>query len=135
MTKTISKAQVIRDNPDFKSLINAVISRIGMDSVEDVNSNGIDGGFNGFIYYSDTHLFAIKHQKDIIRMLEQQADDLSTEVVEMVSSFGVFRNSAMDNEDGKDLYKYLSGGKPGQGTITNLMAWYAAEEVCRMFDR
>ena len=36
--------------------------------------------------------------------------------------------------DKKDLYKFLSGGKPEQGTITNVMAWFALEEVNRMFE-
>lgn len=52
----------------------------------------------------------------------------------MVANFGVFRNSPMDNDDRKDLYKYIGGGRPEQGTITNVMAWFALEEVCRMFE-
>lgn len=131
----ISKAQVLQENSSYKTLINAVINQIGLDSVEDVNSHGIDGGFNGFIYYSDTHAFAMRYRKLIVRLLEEQAEDLGEEVVEMVSNFGVFRRSPMDNEDRKDLYKYLGGGRPTQGPITNVMAWFAAEEVCRMFDR
>jgi hypothetical protein len=129
-----SKAQVLRERPGHRTLINAVTSRIGLDSVEDVNRHGIDGGFSGFIYYSDTHAFAMRHRKAIVEMLEEQANDYGQEVVEMVSHFGVFRNSPMDAEDRKDLYKYLGGGRPKQGTITNVMAWYAAEEVCRMFE-
>lgn len=130
----LSKKQVIENNPDYKTLINAVISRIGMDSIEDVNSHGINGGFSGFIYYSETHAFAIKYRKQIVSLLEDQANQLGEEVVSMVSNFGIFRNSPMDNEDRKELYKYLGGGKCEQSTITNLMAWFAAEEVCRMFD-
>jgi hypothetical protein len=130
-----SLKQVIADNEQFRTLINAVISNIGLDSVEDVVSHGIDGGFNGFIYYSDTHKFAIKHRKQIVAMLEQMADDLGEDVVAMVGNFGVFRKSPMDADDKKDLYKYLGGGRPEQGAITNVMAWFAAEEVCRMFDR
>lgn len=135
--ETTKKAlsQVIKDNSDYKTLINAVINRIGLDSVEDVVNHGINGGFSGFIYYSETHAFAMKYRKDIIRMLEDMADQLGEDVVSMVSHFGVFRNSPMDAEDKKDLYKYLGGGRPAQGAITNVMAWFAAEEVCRMFDR
>lgn len=129
-----TKAEVLRDYPQYKTVINAVYNSIGKDSIMDVVNHGIDGGFNGFIYYSDTHKFAIKHRSVIVTMLEDMADQLGEEVVKMVSGFGVFRNSPMDNDDRKDLYKYLGGGKPEQGTITNLMAWFAAEEVCRMFD-
>lgn len=130
-----TKKQVLADNSEYKTLINAVISRIGMDNVENVINNGIDGGYSGFIYYSDTHAFAMRYRKLIVKMLEEQASDFGQEVVEMVSGFGVFRRSPMDNEDRKELYKYLGGGRCQQSTITNLMAWFAAEEVCRMFDR
>lgn len=129
-----SKAQVLRDNSEYKTLINAVINNIGLDSVSDVNNHGINGGFSGFIYYSETHAFAMRYRKMIVKLLEQQADEMGEEVVAMVSNFGVFRNSEMDNDDRKDLYKYLGGGRPEQGTITNVMAWFAAEEVCRMFE-
>jgi len=131
----ISKKQVLKDNESYKTLINAVINRVGLDAVQDINNHGIDGGFSGFIYYSDTHAFAMRYRKLIVRLLEEQANDMGVEVVEMVAGFGVFRNSKMDADDRKDLYKYLGGGKPEQGTITNVMAWYAAEEVCRMFER
>lgn len=129
-----TKSQVIEDNPDKKTLINAVISRVGMDSVRDINNHGIDGGFSGFIYYGDTHAFAIRHRKDIVSWLEETADSLGEDVVEMVSHFGVFKNSKMDAEDRNELYKYLGGARCEQSTITNVMAWFAAEEVCRLFD-
>jgi uncharacterized protein YbgA (DUF1722 family) len=133
----ISKAQVIKNHPEYKTLINAVINRIGLDNVENVNIHGISGGFAGFIYYSETHAFAMRYRKLIVKLLEDQAEQLGEEVVEMVSNFGYFRSngkSTMDNEDRKELYKYLGGGKCEQSIITNLMAWFAAEEVCHMFD-
>lgn len=129
-----TKKEILKNNSDYKTLINAVINRVGMDNIESINRNGIDGGYSGFIYYSDTHAFAMRYRKLIVKLLEDQANDFGQEVVEMVSGFGIFRNSPMDNEDRKELYKYLGGGKCQQSTITNLMAWFAAEEVCRMFD-
>lgn len=129
-----SKAQVLRDYPQYKTLINAVTSCIGLDSVEDVNRCRIDGGFSGFIYYSDTHKFAMRYRKTIVEMLEEMASSLGEEVTQMVNGFGVFRPEGMDADDRKDLNKYLGGGRPEQGTLTNVMAWFAAEEVCRMFE-
>jgi hypothetical protein len=130
-----TKAQVIKDNSQYKSLINAVIKSLhGTDSIEDINRHGIDGGYGEFVYYADTHKFAIKNQKAIVSMLENMAADMGEDVVKMVEGFGVFRNSPMDADDKKDLYKYLAGVKPQQGAITNVMAWFAAEEVCRMFE-
>lgn len=129
-----TKSQVIRENKNYQSLINAVIDNIGLDSVEDVNNHGIDGGFSGFIYYSDTHKFAMRHRKQIVDMLEEIAEGMGEDVISMVNAFGVFRPSGMDADDKKDLYKYLGGGRPNQGALTNVMAWFAAEEVCRMFE-
>ena len=129
-----TKKQVIAEMPEYKNLINAVISRIGMESVDDVINHGAYCGFSGFIYYSDTHKFAITYRKQIIQLLEESADSLGEDVVNMVKSFGVFRNNPMDSEDKKDLYKYLGGGRPEQGAITNVMAWFALEEVCRWFE-
>lgn len=119
-------------------LIKAVVNQFGgwqsfKESAEDVSNHGIDGGFGGFIYYSETHEFAMKNRKLIVELLEEIADSLGDDVVSMVAKFGVFRQSEMDAEDRKDLYKFLGGGRPTQGTITNVMAWFAAEEVCRAF--
>ena len=129
-----TKKQVLQENPDKKTLINAVINRVGMKAVKDINNHGIDGGFSGFIYYAETHSFAMRHRKAIIEWLEEIANSLDEDVVSMVSHFGVFRNSAMDNEDKKELYRYLGGSRCEPSTITNLMAWFAAEEVCRLFE-
>lgn len=127
--------QVKQDNPQFSKLISSVINQLGgTDYIEDINNYGINGGFSGFIYYSDTHTFSTKNRKQIVELLEYRADNLGEDVVKMVSQFGVFRNSQMDLEDKKDLYKYISGGRPLQGAITNVMAWFAAEEVCKMFE-
>jgi len=67
-------------------------------------------------------------------MLNEIADQLGENVVEMVSHFGVFRGNPMDHQDKIDLYLFLAGKNPEQGAITNVLAWFAAEEVCRMFE-
>lgn len=125
---------VIQENSEFKTLINAVISRIGKDSIQDVNNHGVDSGFSGFIYYSDTVPFAYRYRKLIIQLLEQDAQEFGIEVSEMVSGFGIFRNNPMDSDDKRELYRFLSETKCKETTIPNLMAWYAAETVCRWFE-
>ena len=134
-----TKAQVLRDNSQHAKLIRAVLKRIDKENIPDINRNGIGGGYGNFIYYADTHKFAMYYRKAIITMLEECADMLGEEVVSMVSKFGVFydhrtKTSSMDDDDRRDLYLYLDGGKPKYHQITNLMAWFAAEEVCRMFE-
>jgi hypothetical protein len=136
MSSNKTKKQVLAENPEYKTLVNAVVNQLGgMDSLEDIRNHGIDGGFSGFIYCSDTVKFASRHRSSIVRLLEQQADEMGEDVVKMVSEFGIFRNNGMDAEDKKDLYRFLGGGKCKEHTIPNLMAWYAAEEVARMFEK
>lgn len=132
-----SKAKVLRDNPQFSRLINAVVNQLGgTESLEDIRNHGIDGGYTGFTYYSDTVPFAMRNRKQIIELLEEQASQLGEDVVNMVNNFGVFRrNGGMDAEERNDLYRYLGGGKPKETTIPNIMAWFAAEEVARMFEK
>lgn len=135
-----SKKQVLKERSEYKTLVNGVINSLGgVDSVEDVVKGGADSGFPGFTYYSDTHAFAMRYRKLIVKMLTEQAEEFGQEIVEMVSGFGVFRHkhsgkTMMDNQDKMELYKYIGGGKCEQSTITNLMAWYALEVVCRMFE-
>ena len=133
-----SKTQVIRENSKYRLLINAVLDRIGYKEykgiVQDVNNTGAYAGYSGFIYYSETHSFTIRYRKYIIMLLEDITLQTGKSIEEMVAGFGVFRKSEMDLQDRRDLYKLLGGGKPSQGTITNVMAWFALEEVCRMFE-
>ena len=132
--KLKTKKAVITEHPDYKNLINNVISNIRLDSVSDVIKYGISGGFSGFITFTDTHAFAMKHRKAIKNLLQESADDQGIDIPEMVSYFGIFKNSKMDSEDKQELYNYLGTGKCEIGPITNIMAWFAAEEVCRWFE-
>ena len=134
-----TKAQVLRDNSQHAKLIRAVLKRINEEDIPDINRNGISGGYRNFIYYADTHKFAMYYRKAIIVMLEEWANNLGEEVVSMVSKFGVFydhrtKTCSMNDDDRRDLYLYLGGAKPKYHQIPNLMALFAAEEVCRMFE-
>ena len=129
-----TKAQVLRDNPQHAKLIRAVLKRIDKENIPDINRNGISGGYGNFIRYADTHKFAMYYRKSIIPMLEEAAGMLSEDVVTMVSHFGVYRKRGMSADDRRDLYLYLGYGRPKDVHLTNLMAWFAAEEVCRMFE-
>ena len=62
---------------------------------------------------------------------EEMADGLGEDVVSMVCSFRCVEG---DKDDKKDLYRYLGGAKVEQCSITNAMALFAAEEVCRWFE-
>jgi hypothetical protein len=91
-------------------------------------------GISGFIYYSETHNFALKNQSLIIDLLNEVADDLGEDVVNMVSNFGIFRNG-IDKDEKKDLYNFLGGNKKiEQGAITNILAWFCVEHLAFELD-
>lgn len=125
--------QVINENKEFKSLINAVINQLGdTESIEDINRHGINAGFNGFIYYADTHAFTKKNRKQITQLLNCTAAILGEDPFNMVLSFRCLNN---DSETRKELHQFLGGGRLNeQNSVTNALAWFAAEEVCRMFE-
>lgn len=124
---------VKQEGPEYKKLIQAVINQLGgMDYIGQIRS--AEDGYPGFTYYADTHKFAMKNRAQIVQLLQDTADQLGEEVVSMVKNFGVFRNNPADNDDLQDLYRFLGGGRPKQGIITNIMAWFALEEVNRMFE-
>jgi hypothetical protein len=128
--KTVKQA--IKDAPNMEQLIKRVVKQIGgAENLEGLRS--ADDGYPGFTYYSDTHKFAMANRALILDLLNETADQLGEEVVSMVKNFGVFKGE-MDHEDLQDLYKYLGGGRPEQGTVTNVMAWFALEEVARIFN-
>lgn len=134
-----TKKQVLAERPERKTLINAVINRIGMDSVEDVLRGGIDGGFHGFIYYKDTVAFYQRHKKDIIRMAREMADDIGENLMEMIGGFNClkyydYKSQKWTDAEGQEaIGETIYGGKIDD-MVANALAWFAAEEVCRMFE-
>jgi len=131
----LSKTQVIKNNPQYKTLINAVYSRIGKDSVQDVVNHGINGGFNGFIYYADTLAFYKRYRKMINSLVFEMADMLGEDTQSMVLSFNCVNT---DNDTKHDIAVCLFGGNlrnlKDDVHVPNALAWFAAEEICRMFE-
>jgi len=137
--------QVLRERPEYKRLIKAVIKRIGKESVTDILNHGISGGFNGFIYYSDTVNFFDKYQTEIQQLTQELANDLGEDQLAMIASF----NCLFDKRNGKNvpMYSQTEIGKVLFGNaevresfddavqIANALAWFAAEEVCRFYEQ
>jgi len=114
------------------ALIDAVLEQMGI-SFTEFKDNARDyrdarAGVSGFIYYDDTHQFAIENREAIVELLEESAEQMGEDVVEMVKGFGVF-GGEMDKDEKKDLYRFLGGGEVEQGAVTNVMAWFALEEL------
>lgn len=114
----------------------AVLNQIGVTAKEfkqyASDYRDASAGISGFIYYSDTHKFAVDNQSLIVELLEELADEQGVDVVEMVSSFGVFRGE-MDKDEKKDLYKFLGGNKNlddyKTNSVLNVLAWLCVEQL------
>jgi hypothetical protein len=134
--KTTTMKQII-DNTNIPStLVRAVVKQSGgwesfAEMAPDIANHGIDGGFSGWISYSDTCAFWKRNRAAIMEMAEEQAKDFGVGVFEMIQNFGVFRNDPITVDTvARALYQ-------GKGydvtTVQNVMAWYVAEEVARAY--
>ena len=111
-----------------KTLQNAVIRRVGRDSLRDVANHGADGGFAGFTYYSDTCAFYARHQSRIAALVEEMAYEMGESPTHLVAGFRCLNGDYSEAEVGRTLY----GPKKGHDTqIANALAWFALEEVAR----
>jgi len=128
--------QDVIDNSNINSnLIKSTIRQFGgfkefKRVAPDVTRHGIDGGFGGWIYYVDTMKFYNRNRTAIIEMAVDQAEELGIDMLEMIQGFGVFRNNPISKHD---IAKALYGKSDSATTVQNVMAWYAAEEVARLY--
>ena len=97
------------------SILDWLLETQDKSTIKDVVQHGCSGGsITELIYYADTSAFYEKYQDEIWRRLGDMADDLGEDSIpHLISTF----NGA------KDV------GSPLQ--LKNLLAWWAAEEVCR----
>ena len=84
-------------------------------TIKDVVQHGCSGGtISELIYYADTSAFYEKYKEEIWRRLSDMADDLGCDsILHLIVTFNGSK------EVGSDLQ------------LRNLLAWWAAEEVCR----
>lgn len=119
----------------------SILAQVGISKKEfkkDVRDyQNAQNGISGFIYYSQTHKFAIENQNEIIELLEEQAEGIGLEVFEMVASFGVFKNG-IEKEEKKDIYRFLGGNTNIEEyesfSVLNVMAWFAVETLAFELD-
>ena len=117
-----------------ESLVRAVVRQMGewesfKESAPDITRHGIDGGFQGFTYYSDTLSFARRNRKEILEMATQQAEECGVQLIEMIKGFGCFRHSKPTETE---IIEGLAG-RSNESQVTNSLAWYAGEEVARAY--
>ena len=118
-------------------LVRAVVKQLGgwdedtRLTMEDIARYGVDGGFSGFIYYTDTVAFFNRNKNNILALAESQAREFGTGMLEMVMGFRCIMNLDVTPDNvARVLY---SGRGDCADQIKNCMAWYAAEEVARAY--
>ena len=113
-------------------LIRAVVRQVGgwdhfREMAQDVASYGADGGFSGFVYYSDTIPFAKRQRANIAELLERYAEDFGCGVLNMVQGW-----RCMEGAEARDIALAMYG-RGDDTQVLNGFAWFALEEVCRDF--
>lgn len=126
--KTIKRAA--SDSGWSESIIRAVVRSLGDKSyLSDIANHGVDGGFPGFTYYSDTVTFFREHRKEITDNLMALADDIGEDPIKMVSSWPCV-GPEFKTEVGQVIYGARLTDE--HTTVANALAWYAAEEIARV---
>ena len=139
--------QVIKDTYLPAKLVRSTIRQLaGKDSLQDIANHGIDGGFHGFVYYTDTVAFYKRNRKLIVAAIEEMADQLGEDPITMVENFNCLRVSSPDHygsdysqaQHKHDLHseviRTLYGRMREDDTqVANALAWFAGEEVARAF--
>jgi hypothetical protein len=105
-------------------------------NLADCAKHGADGGFPGFIYYSDTLTFFRRNRQDIVNNLELTAGEMGEDIISMVQHFGVFRYETPPTA--ADIGKALWGTgalKDDLTSLYNVFAWFCLEEISHVWYR
>jgi hypothetical protein len=118
-----------------KKLINAVAKQIGgmtylKEHASDICNYGASGGVSGFIYYTDTIAFTTRNHALIMELLNNYADDMGVNALELLNSFNCF-NDMKEHEIFDGL---MNKNSEDRTTIYNGLAWFALEEVARYIE-
>ena len=102
---------------EFKqdSILDWLLETQDKSTIEDVTRHGCSGGtISELIYYADTSAFYEKYKEEIWQRLSDMADDMGEpSILHLIVTF----NGA------KEVGSHLQ--------LKNLLAWWAAEDVCR----
>ena len=135
--KTTQKTLIESSNIPAK-LIRAVVRQMGgwesfKGKAQDITDHGINGGFSGFIFYTETEAFAKRNIDAISELASTQAQEIGYDsTFAMIRGFNCLKGDKIS--DG-DLMRALCKGKnPEDGpNLLNALAWYAGEEVARAY--
>lgn len=117
-----------------EKLVRAVVRQMGgwenfTNSAPDITNHGIDCGFGGFIYYSETVKFAKQNLSEIMELAKNMADDMGENKYKTIEGFNCLKDC--ENLDaGEAIYNNKS---EDHDTVLNALAWFAGEEVARSY--
>lgn len=138
-----------RNRPTVKQARNshplaaAVLNQLGggadaVQSALDAAEHGADGGFGGFIYYSETGRFTARNRIAIAQAVADMADDLGESPIDMVRGFRCL--AGLEDAD-EAIAVALYGGRARNSDVQqsvdlveNALAWFALEEVGRAIE-
>jgi hypothetical protein len=121
----------------MSNLRKAVINQMGgleifKQSFKDIARYGADGGFSGFIYYSETTAFFKRNRRSILAHLDAICFDLGEDRISVLKSWRCLNHLTSD-EIARGLYE---GGKSDDVTqVQNALSFFALEEVAHDEER
>lgn len=118
-----------------KKLISAVAKQMGgmanlRDHASDICNHGASGGFCGFVYYTETVLFTTRNHALIMELLNNYADDMGINELELLSGFNCFK----DMNEHEIFDGLMNKNSEDRATIYNGLAWFALEEIARYIE-
>lgn len=123
----------LNDYSSNKKLNEAVIEQMGgfesfSENAQDISNHGIDGGFSGFINYSETVEFSQNNRDVILQSLKDDAQEFGSESVpEMMSHWKALDGFSQD-EIAEALYSN-DDALDAHTPVYNALAWYAGEKA------
>ena len=121
----------------MSNLRKAVINQMGgleifKQSFKDIIRHGADGGFNGFIYYTETTAFFKRNRRSILAHLDAICFDIGEDRISVLKSWRCLNHLTSD-EIARGLYE---GGKSDDVTqVQNALSFFALEEVAHDEER
>jgi len=135
MKTTISN---LIDNTNIPAaLVRAVVRQLGgwdsfKESAPDIANHGINGGFLGFFYYTDTVKFAKAHKADILAYARDMARDIGEPgAYSLIAGFNCLRDLKLSGDEVADCVN--NSRHEDYTQVMNALAWFAGEEVARAY--
>jgi len=117
-------------------LVRAVVRQCGgwsefKELAFDAAKYGANGGFSGFIYYSDTMSFTKRNIAAIMEVAKDLAETIGEgDEFELIASFNGLRGEFTAAEVARAIY---SPRGEGRQSVFNALAWFALEYVAQAY--